>query len=398
MKKITITQISEKKIKAGNPLLQMEDFPNELSFDEGELVELVDSRQKFVAKAYLAKQNKGVGWVFSLDNADSFNEAFFKKQFEKAKRKRTDLQTNPETNPETTTYRLFNAEGDGIPGVTIDHYDGFAVVSWYSEGIFRYQTAIIAAFQAVFPETKGIYEKFRYQRKDGLISRYVRGDAAPTPLIVKENGINYATYLDDGLMTGIFLDQREVRGALTERYAAGKRVLNTFSYTGAFSVAAAMGGAIETTSVDVANRSLERTKEQFAVNNLDGEQQKIYVMDVFDFIRYAIRKGLQYDVTIIDPPSFARTKKRTFSVTKDYTQLLEELIQITAADGTLIVSSNAANYKEKNFKQDIAQAFKNSRCDYRIMETFHLPNDFAVPPGSKTSDYLKVFIIKKLAR
>jgi 23S rRNA (cytosine1962-C5)-methyltransferase len=394
MKKITITQISEKKIKAGNPLLQMEDFPNELSFDEGELVELVDSRPKFVAKAYLAKQNKGVGWVFSLDNADSFNEAFFKKQFEKAKRKRTDLQSDPET----TTYRHFNAEGDGIPGVTIDHYDGFAVVSWYSEGIFRYQTAIIAAFQAVFPETKGIYEKFRYQRKDGLISRYVRGDAAPTPLIVKENSINYATYLDDGLMTGIFLDQREVRGALTERYAAGKRVLNTFSYTGAFSVAAAMGGAIETTSVDVANRSLERTKEQFAVNNLDGEQQKIYVMDVFDFIRYAIRKELQYDVTIIDPPSFARTKKRTFSVTKDYTQLLEELIQITAPDGTLIVSSNAANYKEKNFKQDIAQAFKNSRCDYRIMETFHLPNDFAVPPGSKTSDYLKVFIIKKLAR
>ena len=394
MKKITITQISEKKIKAGNPLLQMEDFPNELSFDEGELVELVDSRQKFVAKAYLAKQNKGVGWVFSLDNADSFNEAFFKKQFEKAKRKRTDLQSDPET----TTYRLFNAEGDGIPGVTIDHYDGFAVVSWYSEGIFRYQTAIIAAFQAVFPETKGIYEKFRYQRKDSLISRFVTGEAAPTPLIVKENGINYATYLDDGLMTGIFLDQRDVRGALTERYAAGKRVLNTFSYTGAFSVAAAMGGAIETTSVDVANRSLERTKEQFAVNNLDGDAQKIYVMDVFDFIRYAIRKELQYDVTIIDPPSFARTKKRTFSVTKDYTQLLEELIQITAPDGTLIVSSNAANYKEKNFKQDIDQAFKNSHCDYRILETFHLPSDFAVPAGSKTSDYLKVFIIKKLAR
>lgn len=394
MKKIIITQISEKKIKAGNPLLQFEDFPNELSFAEGEIVELVDSRQAFVAKAYLAKQNKGVGWVFSLDSTDSFDEAFFKSKFEKAKRQRADLQSDPGT----TTYRIFNAEGDGIPGVTIDYYDGFAVVSWYSGGIFRYQSAIIAAFQAVFPETKGIYEKFRYQRKDSLISRFVTGEVAPTPLVVKENGINYATYLDDGLMTGIFLDQRDVRGALTERYAAGKRVLNTFSYTGAFSVAAAMGGAIETTSVDVANRSLERTKEQFAINNLDGEAQKIYVMDVFDFIRYAIRKELQYDVTIIDPPSFARTKKRTFSVTKDYTQLLEELIQITAPDGTLIVSSNAANYKEKNFKQDIAQAFKNSHCDYRILEAFHLPSDFAVPAGSKTSDYLKVFVIKKLAR
>ncbi|CZQ84431.1 class I SAM-dependent rRNA methyltransferase [Trichococcus ilyis] len=394
MKKKTITQLSAKKIKAGNPLLQPEDFPNELSFEEGEIVELVDSRQAFVAKAYLAKQNKGVGWVFSLNNADNFNAAFFRQQFEKAKHARSNLQADPET----TAYRLFNAEGDGIPGVTIDHYAGFAVFSWYSEGIFRYQTAITAAFQAIFPEVKGIYEKFRYQRNDGLISRFVSGEAAPAPLIVKENGINYATYLDDGLMTGIFLDQRDVRGALTERYAAGKRVLNTFSYTGAFSVAAAMGGAIETTSVDVANRSLERTKEQFAVNDLDNENQKIYVMDVFDFIRYAIRKELQYDVTIIDPPSFARTKKRTFSVTKDYTQLLEELIQITAPGGTLIVSSNAANYKEKNFKQDIAQAFKNSRCDYRILETFHLPSDFAVPAGSNTSDYLKVFIIRKLAK
>ncbi|HEX5350766.1 MAG TPA: class I SAM-dependent rRNA methyltransferase, partial [Trichococcus sp.] len=142
MKKIIITQISEKKIKAGNPLLQFEDFPNELSFAEGEIVELVDSRQAFVARACLAKQNKGVGWVFSLDDADSFDEAFFKNQFEKAKSKRTDLQSDPET----TTYRIFNAEGDGIPGVTIDYYDGFAVVSWYSGGIFRYQAAIIAAF------------------------------------------------------------------------------------------------------------------------------------------------------------------------------------------------------------------------------------------------------------
>ena len=122
-------------------------------------------------------------------------------------------------------------------------------------------------------------------------------------------------------------------------------------------------------------RSLERTKEQFSVNNLDDENHKICVMDVFDFIRYAIRKELQFDVTIIDPPSFARTKKRTFSVTKDCTQLLEELIQIPAPDGTLIVSSNATNYKEKNFKQDIAQSFKNSHCDY-----------------------LKAFIIKKLTK
>lgn len=394
MSRKTITQLSMKKIKGGNPLLQAEDFQSDLFFEEGEIVDLVTPKQEFVAKAYLAKQNKGVGWVFSQDSNDAFNYVFFKKQFETAKHHRQAFQNDSET----TAYRLFNAEGDGIPGVTVDFYAGFAVISWYSEGIFRYKAPITDAFQAAFPEIKGIYEKFRYKRNDNVISRFVSGKEAPEPVIVKENGISYATYLNDGLMTGIFLDQREVRAALTERYAAGKTVLNTFSYTGAFSVAAAMGGAVQTTSVDVANRSMERTKEQFEVNNLDPEQHKIYVMDVFDYIRFAIRKELQFDVTIIDPPSFARTKKRTFSVTKDYTQLLEELIQITKTDGLLIVSSNASNYKEKNFKQDIAQAFQNSNSGYRILETFHLPADFAVPAGSKSSDYLKVFIIKKTAR
>ena len=94
--------------------------------------------------------------------------------------------------------------------------------------------------------------------------------------------------------------------------------MNLFSYTGAFSVAAAMGGAVQTTSVDVANRSLEKTREQFEVNGIDASEQKIYVMDVFDYIKYGAKKSLTFDTIVLDPPSFARTKKRTFSVAKDY--------------------------------------------------------------------------------
>jgi 23S rRNA (cytosine1962-C5)-methyltransferase len=109
-------------------------------------------------------------------------------------------------------------------------------------------------------------------------------------------------------------------------------------------------------------------------------------------------KELQYDVTIIDPPSFARTKKRTFSVTKDYTQLLEELIQITAAGWHADCVFQRRQLQGKEFQTGYRPSLQEQPCDYRIMETFHLPNDFAVPPGSKTSDYLKVFIIKKLAR
>src|SRR5699024_207873 len=112
-------------------------------------------------------------------------------------------------------------------------------------------------------------------------------------------------------------------------YSSGKRVLNTFSYTGAFSVAASLGGALQTTNVDLAKRSLPKTIEQFSVNGIDFETENIHVMDVFEYFKYARRKNLTFDMVILDPPSFARTKKYSFSVQKDYTTLLTEALTVT---------------------------------------------------------------------
>ena len=340
----------------------------------------------------MSSQNKGIGWFLS-PNKEKLTVTYFQGLFEKARAKRQSYYDNELT----TAFRLFNQDGDDFGGLTIDLYGDYALFSWYNAFVYSLKDVIVEAFQTVFPEVLGGYEKIRFKGLD-FESDHLFGQEAADTFTILENGVSYEVFLNDGLMTGIFLDQHEVRDGLVNGLALGKSVLNMFSYTAAFSVAAAMGGAIETTSVDLAKRSRELSTAHFEANGFSMENHRLVVMDVFDYFKYAKKKGLSYDLIVIDPPSFARTKKRTFSVTKDYTQLLEELIQITAADGTLIVSSNAANYKEKNFKQDIAQAFKNSRCDYRIMETFHLPNDFAVPPGSKTSDYLKVFIIKKLAR
>lgn len=388
---LIITKQAQQNIQRGNPLLQELSFQETITFKEGELVELTDPKGNFVALAYLAKQNKGVGWVYSTQKHTEFDRSFFLQQFYQAKEKRQRLWTDEETD----AFRLINAEGDGIPGVTVDHYAGFAVFSWYSEGIFLYRKEIVAAFQEIFPSIKGAYEKFRYQRDDEEVSGHLYGEKAETPLLVKENGIQYAVYLNEGWMTGIFLDQRQVRRSLMEKYAAGKTVLNTFSYTGAFSVAAAMGGAAHTVSVDVAKRSLEKTKEQFIVNGLDPEEQTIRVMDVFDYLQYAKRKQLQFDVLISDPPSFARTKKRTFSVLKDYSKLVEDFIDVSAPGAIFIFSTNAANYKRKAFKADIQKSFQKKNMDVEILEGFYLPEDFPYPKGSNTSDYLKVWIVQR---
>lgn len=192
----------------------------------------------------------------------------------------------------------------------------YAVFSWYNETLYQKKAELLTAFRTVYPDIIGAYEKIRFSTKDLPESQFLYGEQAPEPLLVTENGVQFATYLNEGLMTGIFLDQKEVRGRLVDGFAVGKTVLNMFSYTGAFSVAAAMGGAVATTSVDLAKRSLPKTTEQFEVNHLNLAAQKIIVMDVFDYFKYASRKGLSYDMIILDPPSFARNKKKVFPLLK----------------------------------------------------------------------------------
>ena len=341
--------------------------------------------------AYVGFQHKGIGWVYSKKDGEKLTPPFIKGIFQKAAQKRSALMGDEST----TAFRLFNGEGDGLGGITIDWYDGFVVVSWYSAGIYQWKELILDQLQEVIPSIQGIYEKIRYASKEKLPeSQFVRGVKASEPLIVQEEGVRYATYLDEGLMTGIFLDQREVRTLLRDDYSAGKTILNLFSYTGAFSVAAAMGGAIQTTSVDVANRSLEKTREQFEVNGIDASEQKIYVMDVFDYIKYAAKKDLTFDTIVLDPPSFARTKKRTFSVAKDYSGLVEQLVPLTVKNGNLILSTNAANVSEKQFLEMIHKGLRSSGRRYRIAHQKKLPLDFPVAPCTRLSDYLKVIFIE----
>ena len=152
----------------------------------------------------------------------------------------------------------------------------------------------------------GIYEKKRFDNNGMVVDEdsFYIGKRAPEPLIVKENNVNFAIYLNDGAMVGVFLDQKDVRKSIKNLYSKGKTVLNTFSYTGAFSMAAAKGGSI-TTSVDLASRSLDKTRENFTINNIDYNEHEIVVEDIFIYFKEAKKKELKYDMVILDPPSFA---------------------------------------------------------------------------------------------
>lgn len=381
-------------IKKGHPLIPKDAVLNlDVLREEGSIIRLIDQKGQFVAKGYYGQQNKGIGWVLTRKENELIDASFFETKITQAVGKRTPFYEDPNT----TAFRVFNGEGDGIGGFTIDYYDGYYMVSWYSEGIFTYRNAIYQAIEQL-ANFKAIYEKRRFDTKGQYIEQddFVRGTAGDFPIIVKENGMNFAVDLNDGAMTGIFLDQRDVRQAIRDHYAEGRTVLNTFSYTGAFSVAAHLGGATQTVSVDLASRSQPKTIEQFSVNAIDYEAQEIRVMDVFDYFRYAKRHELKFGLVVLDPPSFARSKKYTFSTAKNYPELVKDAIAVTEKNGIIVASTNNASFGMKKFRSFIDKAFQDTNTKYKVLETYGLPKDFRVTREFPEFNYLKVVILQKL--
>lgn len=384
MNRIRVSKRVEKKLAKGLVLLEASDLENVNLKDQE--VEVQGQEGNFLGTAYLSQQNKGLGWFVSKDKV-AFNQAFFETLFRKAKEKRSAYYQDDLT----TAYRLFNQEGDGFGGLTVDLYGDYAVFSWYNSYVYQIRQTISEAFRQVFPEVLGAYEKIRFKGLD-YESAHVYGQEAPDFFNVLENGVLYQVFMNDGLMTGIFLDQHEVRGSLVDGLAMGKSLLNMFSYTAAFSVAAAMGGASHTTSVDLAKRSRELSQAHFQANGLSTDEHRFIVMDVFEYFKYAKRKDLTYDVIVLDPPSFARNKKQTFSVAKDYHKLISQSLEILNPGGIIIASTNAANVSRQKFTEQIDKGFAGR--SYQILNKYGLPADFAYNKKDESSNYLKVISMK----
>lgn len=384
MNRIRVSKRVEKKLAKGLVLLEASDLENVNLKDQE--VEVHSQDGNFLGTAYLSQQNKGLGWFVSKDKV-TFNQAFFETLFRQAKEKRTAYYQDELT----TAFRLFNQEGDDFGGLTVDLYGDYAVFSWYNSYVYQIRQTISEAFRQVFPEVLGTYEKIRFKGLD-YESAHVYGQEAPDFFTVLENGVLYQVFMNDGLMTGIFLDQHEVRSSLVDGLAMGKSLLNMFSYTAAFSVAAAMGGASQTTSVDLAKRSRELSQAHFQANGISTDDHRFIVMDVFEYFKYAKRKGLTYDVIVLDPPSFARNKKQTFSVAKDYHKLISQSLEILNPEGIIIASTNAANVSRQKFTEQIDKGFAGR--SYQILNKYGLPADFAYNKKDESSNYLKVISMK----
>ncbi len=245
----------------------------------------------------------------------------------------------------SSAFRLFNDVGDGLPGASGDRF-GDVVVLELSDDAALARRAELAAL-LVELGAASVYVKVRARgdarRADAATlapSAPDAGRAAPAHFEVHEGTLRFLVRPGDGLSTGLFVDQRDNRQRVRE-LSGGARVLNLFSYTCSFTVAAAVGGAIATTSVDLSARALERGRDNLALNGVSGEAHRLLRADVVDWLARAGRRGERFDLVVLDPPSFGtRGTKRTFSVARDYPAVAASAIALLAPGGRLLAVTN----------------------------------------------------------
>jgi 23S rRNA (cytosine1962-C5)-methyltransferase len=379
------------RLRAGHPLVYREALgARPLRENAGELLEVVDADGNFVARGLYDPEGIVALRVVTRDPHEIVDGTALYNRVEAAKRLRTQLLT-----AHTDAYRVIHAEGDAVPGITVDRYGDHLVAHVFTAAAEPLRDWLYDALEAVY-KPRSIYEQKRYKPQTGEGVRapasLARGETAPVELEVQEGGLKFSVDVTAPLGTGLFPDLREGRRAVGER-AKGRRVLNLFSYTGAFSLWAARGGAAQVTSVDLAQKALARMRRNLQLSGLDEKTHEMIAGDAFKVLARMAERNTRFDLIVLDPPSFAQAKGRVFSVQKDYRELVEAALAVAAPDALLACVSNTHKLSWDELDRAIGEAAGRVGRFARVIERRGLPADFPVPAGYADGHYLKFALV-----
>jgi 23S rRNA (cytosine1962-C5)-methyltransferase len=365
----------------------------------GDLVELTDEKGRFLATALLDPVDRIVARVLGRERLQ-LDRPWLMQRLQAALRLRRDHADLGDT----TAWRLVNGEGDGLPGLTVDRYGDYLLVQLYTPSWRPYLAVVVQALQEL-TAAAGIYEKTRPQKTRELAAagdtkrygRLLTGIPAPDPLEVRENGLNFLVSLEFGLNTGLFPDQRANRRDLMSR-VKGKRVLNLFSYTGAFSVAAAAAGASLVTSVDASPGYTDRARANFGANRLNPKRHEFIVGDCLSVLGDLTRQEKSYDVILIDPPSFSTTSNGRFTTRGGTSELVAAALPLLPEGGTLVVSSNHQKVDLADYLKELRRGALRAGSELRVISLAGQPADFPYPVTFPEGRYLKYAVCVKGAQ
>ncbi len=375
------------RVRAGHPWIYRDALGGRpMRETPGAALDVLDPAGGFVARGLWDPEGPIALRVFARDPSAVLDGAAARERVAAARTLRERLLA-----PSLGACRVVHGEADGLPGFTVDKYGDYLVVHQFTEALSGLVPSLQAALVAVWaPRAIYLQQRYRPQTGEGVRgpAQLIHGEAAPVEVVVEESGLRFAVDPTAPLGTGLFLDLRAGRRAVA-RHAAGRRVLNLFSYTGAFSLYAAHAGAREVVSVDLASRAHARARRNLELNGLTEAGHEFIVGDAAKVMAKMEERHRRFDLVIIDPPSFAQAKGHVFVAQKDYRDLVTAALALVDRGGLLACANNTQKLPLDEFDRIVGDGAGRARRNLAVIERIGLPEDFPVPAGFPEGHYLK---------
>ena len=357
---------------------------------EGEIVDVFTKQGDFIARGHYQIGSIAVR-VLTFEQ-EAIDQEWWNKKIAVAYDVRRTLDLTD--NEATTCYRLIHGEGDSLPGLVVDIYGTTAVVQCHSVGMYLSRMAIAEALRNVYGERlSAIYDKSSQTVpfKAGLnaVDGYIWGHSEHKSQVVLENGQKFLVNWEEGQKTGFFLDQRYNR-ELVKHYAKGRTVLNTFCYTGGFSVYAAAGGAVEVCSVDASERAVKLADENMRLNFGDKIPHEAVAADAVEYIKQI---GSKYDLIILDPPAFAKHHKVLGNAMQGYKRINARALSQIKSGGILFTFSCSQAVSKELFRTTVFSAAAIADRKVRILHQLTQPADHPINIYHPEGEYLKGLVL-----
>ena len=356
---------------------------------DGEVVEVLDSRMRFLAKGFFNSRSKITVRVLTRDREETVDGDFFRRRLRAAWDCRRALGFD-------NACRVVFGESDGLPGLTVDKFGDYLSVQILSLGMDRIRDELVAALVEII-HPKGIFERddVPVREKEGLaqVTEVLYGEV-PSETEILEHEARMLVDIPGGQKTGHFLDQQENRGRI-KPYCPGRSVLDLCSHTGGFAIHAALYGATSVEAVDVSESALEMLRRNAALN---GVEEKITTVaaNVFDLMKAYDEAGKRFDTVICDPPAFAKSKKALEAAYRGYKELNLRCMRVTAPGGYLISCSCSQFMTPELFLEMLRDAAADSGRTVRLLETLIQSRDHPAALNAEQSLYLKGYILQVL--
>jgi 23S rRNA (cytosine1962-C5)-methyltransferase len=359
----------------------------------GDTVEVSDRSGKTLARAAYSPKSQIRARVWTFDAAQEVDAAFFRQRVMRALALREALPAARHAN----ALRLVHGESDGLPGLVVDRYADVLVVQFLAAGVERWREPILDALVEL-SGASAVYERSdaETRRLEGLEARvgFARGDRAAKRCPIIEYGLNFRVDVEQGQKTGFFLDQRENRQRV-RALAAGREVLDGFSYTGGFAINALAGGAKRVLALESSAEALAVARENLAANPLDASKVEFVQADVFTQLRRLRDQGASFDLVVLDPPKFAPTAAQARNAARAYKDINLLAFKLLRAGGLLATFSCSGGVDSALFQSIVAGAALDAGAEAKIIERFGAAADHPVALEFPEGEYLKGLLLLK---